>query len=374
MSGRLKITFTPDMPPAAVEVVSPDFSTVERLWLSPGEQKAVDVPSEASFLRVHLPSGEIVTLKDPGNLNRTISASNLISRRASTTGAESTSPRRRNRREVRQRAAAPVLESPVAASAQTTLEGNLQVTLTGGDGLQQQNGKIHEQNTAVVFQPPTVMWDRYLLTLKTPEMSVRVRLPGSANEVIVRSDQLEDGPRLVSVRAKTSDAHADAIAGYLHRGDLYSASSATDWAEKAEDLLSDKRRDPFAAAVGAYLLLRIRRLDLLHDWTRNLLDWFPALYDAPIIRAWHLIYARKDESEIRKLFARALDGPLPIFTEGLRLLSDGVRLLGDDSDEAVKKLNHHARRALNRSPFTATMERSALPAGWDVDIDYAPQA
>src|SRR5262249_7749199 len=34
---------------------------------------SVTVPSEASFLRVHLPSGQIAILKDPGNLTREVS-------------------------------------------------------------------------------------------------------------------------------------------------------------------------------------------------------------------------------------------------------------------------------------------------------------
>jgi hypothetical protein len=143
-----------------------------------------------------------------------------------------------------------------------------------------------------------------------------------------------------------------------------------DWAAKAEDLLQQKMADPFAAVVGAYLLLRTRNIDLLHNWTRNLMEWFPRIPDAVVIRAWHLIYRRGDEAEIRALFERALDGSLPIFTEGLRLLSDGVRLLGDDSEEAVAKLNHHVRRSLSRSPFTATLERSETESNWDVDIDY----
>lgn len=80
-------------------------------------------------------------------------------------------------------------------------------------------------------------------------------------------------------------------------------------------------------------------------------------------------------NKIRQLFDRALDSPLPIFTEGLRLLSDGVRLLGEDSERAVERLNNHVRRSLHRSPFTATVElvQGGLERGWDVDIDYAPR-
>ena len=42
MSGRLKISFAADMPPASVEVVAPDYTTVGRLYLAPGENKSVD--------------------------------------------------------------------------------------------------------------------------------------------------------------------------------------------------------------------------------------------------------------------------------------------------------------------------------------------
>jgi hypothetical protein len=76
MSG-LKISFTPDMPAMAVEVVSPDFQVVDRLMLSGGQSRTVEVPSEASFLRMHLPSGGTVTVSDPGNLDRTISRASL---------------------------------------------------------------------------------------------------------------------------------------------------------------------------------------------------------------------------------------------------------------------------------------------------------
>jgi hypothetical protein len=105
MSGRLKITFAPDMPPASVEVVAPDFSTVDRVSLSAGDNKEVDVPSEGSFLRVHLASGESVTLKDPGNLNRTIRLSDILSSRRQRASV-STAPRdrRSSRRDVQRRA------------------------------------------------------------------------------------------------------------------------------------------------------------------------------------------------------------------------------------------------------------------------------
>ncbi len=363
------------MPPAAVEVVAPDFSTIDRLSLSPGEQKSVDVPSEGSFLRVYLGSGEIVTLKDPGNLDRTISLSDLAGRRMRSTYDPSARLRRRNRRDVQWRAGEPVVErgakAIVAKEAHVTLEGDLGIHLVDDFNVPE-SGEIGEENTAVVFNPSGSP-GRYILALQVQDARVRVRLPGSATEITVRSNELDDGQRVASIRVKTSSAHADTISGYLYRGDLYAASSMSDWAEKAEDLLQDKTADVFAAAVGAYRLLRLRNIDLLHEWTQNLMLLTP-ITDAVVIRAWHLIYQRADEQRIRELFVRALNGPLPIFTEGLRLLSDGARLLGKESEMAVTRLNRHARRALSRSPFTATLDEdvTALPTGWDIDIDYAP--
>jgi hypothetical protein len=377
MSGRLKITFAPDMPPASVEVVAPDFSTVDRVSLSAGDNKEVDVPSEGSFLRVHLASGESVTLKDPGNLNRTIGLSDILSSRRPRASL-STAPRdrRSSRRDVQRRAAVPVAEPFVKAVGAgvfaADLEGGLKVTLVDDDD-HPQDGEVCEEDTTVVLSPARID-GRYLLTMQANDVRVRLRLPGSTREITVRSNELEDGQRVATVRVSTSNAHADTLAGYLHRGDLYSASSMAGWAEKAEDLLEQKMADPFAAVVGAYLLLRTRNIDLLHDWTRNLMESFPRIPDAVVIRAWHLIYRRGAETEIRALFERALDGSLPIFTEGLRLLSDGVRLLGDDSEKAVAKLNHHVRRSLSHSPFTATLDRSETESNWDVDIGYASRA
>jgi hypothetical protein len=374
MSGRLKISFAADMPPASVEVVAPDYTTVGRLYLAPGENKSVDVPSEGSFLRVHLQSGQTVTLKDPGNLDRTISALDIVSKRRRDAGY---SPvlKWAVTREIQGGPAELVPPSAVANEGRAVLGGGLSVSLRI-DRAPWIATKFIEPSAVIceVSQPFLAPGPigRSQLLLSAEGIGVNVNLPGSVAQVEVRSTELADRGRMATVRIKTFNAHADTIATYLYRGDLYSAQSGIDWAEKAEQLLMDKITDPFAATVGAYLLLRLRRVDLLHDWTRNLMDMFPNLSDAVIIRAWHLIYSRGNESEIRSLFEKALDSALPIFTEGLRLLSDGARLIDKDSDNAVQKLNRLARRGLNRSPFTATIDASEIAAGrWEFDIDYA---
>jgi hypothetical protein len=54
-------------------------------------------------------------------------------------------------------------------------------------------------------------------------------------------------------------------------------------------LLQDKIEDPYAAVVGAYLLLRLKRFSQMHDWGQHLADWFPFLPDGCVLWASQLM-------------------------------------------------------------------------------------
>lgn len=376
MSGTLNIRFAHDMPAAAVEVVAPDLASVDRVWLKPDQQASVDVPSEGSFLRVYLPSGQIVTLEDPGNLNRLISLADVMSRAGRR--PDPTLKRRKRIGEIRRGASLESFRGPVALRPRVglcTLEGGVQVQLVGAPAGPVQ-ASVGDDNASVAFKPATML-GVYELMLDAPEMQVRVRLPGFLEEVAVRSDELDDDRRVVTVRVRTNNPAADTICGYMNRGDLHSAATLASTADKAQELLREKVEDPFGAAVGAYLLLRIRRYDLMHDWTANLANWYPQLADGAVIRAWHLIQvgAHDREKEIRDCFDRAIAASLPVFTEGLQLLSDGIRLLGDEAKSMADSLNKRAGVVLWSSPFTATVHgaRGGASGAIDVDIGYGSQ-
>lgn len=372
MSGTLKIRFGPDMPAASVEVVAPDLGSVGQLWLGAGQDKEIQVPSEGSFLRVHLPSGEIVTLEDPGNLDRLITLSDIMKRVRRSARTESTPVRRRSSDELRQLALDVVStrSAPIVKALEVTaLQGDVQVCL-GTRGGNLQPGGIREPGVSVVYTPPRTL-QPYELTLQVPGRRVLVHLPGTLEEVVVRADEAEGHGRVVTVRATTTNDLADALGAYLQRGDLHAAAAMIDWAEHAEDLLEAKMSDPFAATIGAYLLLRLQRFDLLHDWTRNLADRFPEIVDGGVIRAWHLIHAKGDATEIQTLLKRAFDSALPVFTEGLRLLNEGAQLLGDS--QATAKLNQKSGIVLWNSPFTTTIHGTFAEGSTriDFDVDYA---
>ncbi len=59
--------------------------------------------------------------------------------------------------------------------------------------------------------------------------------------------------------------------------------------EDLEAALRNKKTSPLAATIAGLVLLRARKLDLLHStWLRNLSDWFPAFPDAPVLWAEQL--------------------------------------------------------------------------------------
>ena len=50
-----------------------------------------------------------------------------------------------------------------------------------------------------------------------------------------------------------------------------------------EEVLADKLRAPLAAAVATVLLLKGNRFDLMHDWARNVGNWFPTIPDGVVV-------------------------------------------------------------------------------------------
>jgi len=360
MSGRLQVAFADGMPDALVEVVSPDYETVGRLWLGPNRARSVDVPSEMSFLRVHLPDGRVVTLRDKdGKLKRTIRPGDLpppaaASATRSVERVGDVTALHRDRAylaalEPPQRATLGGLESANVPQPTDTLPDGTSVELVAATGPVRRVPPV--QPGEVRFEPTDGRDRGCELRLKGPGGRLVVQLPGILRDVYARADRTADGVWLVSVRVATGNRPADQLLTYLAGGDLYRAVGMADWAVTAEEMVRDKHADPFAALVGAYLFLRTHELDKLGDWVNNLAVRWPAIPDGKVLRAWQLIHeGNKDrEGEIRGLLLAAAAAGLPIFREGLSLLRDGLRLLGESADA----LGDRAGQVLVDAPFTA---------------------
>ncbi|HSJ94390.1 MAG TPA: hypothetical protein VK896_10185 [Gaiellaceae bacterium] len=148
------------------------------------------------------------------------------------------------------------------------------------------------------------------LPIYGPTSSQRCRLtiePGAPGTVANVS--LPDNPRV------------DAVARYLSGGHL---REAADLSTDAELLLQAKMADPFGAAVGGYALLRLGRLDALHDWSLNLANWFPWLPDGAVIAGEARALTGDHEAAI-ELICQAGRRGLPVFSVGLSVLASRLR-------------------------------------------------
>jgi hypothetical protein len=171
-----------------------------------------------------------------------------------------------------------------------------------------------------------------LLQLGGPGISWRfVTLPPRARVDVTVSARGESD---LDIEVTTQSADAEALLGYLRSGAVDSAHAM------AESLLQQKLRDPIAATIGGYYLLRTARLNRLSDWAPNLSRLFPWLPDGAVINAWqHLHTGRLGGGHADQHFATAQQQLLlatqrgiPVYTEGLKLLLDGLRLMRADAD------------------------------------------
>lgn len=374
MSATLHLHFAEDMPPASVEVVTPDFQTVAQVWLGPGDVKAVDVPSSDAIVQVHMPSGDTVTLHDPGRMEREISRT-VIAESSGHVRSGLDAPRRRAESA---RAMTVLLEAeadvdvappaPRPTTATPVLPNGLAVGLSAGATAVE--ATTSDDGRGLRFEPSYGhdAFDLEVTDRHAAPGGLHVRLPGSLAALTVRLDDRSEG-RVLRVEAATRHDAADTLGAYVARGDLRAAASMTSWVEQAERMLHAKGADPSAATVGAYLLLRLRRFDLMRDWARNLADRWPDLADGSVIWAWQLIQQRGDPAEIERYLLKAATGPaLPVFTEGLKLLLDGLRLLGADAADHAASLNERVGVVLWESPFTACSPEGGIPGDADLHV------
>jgi endonuclease G len=112
---------------------------------------------------------------------------------------------------------------------------------------------------------------------------------------------------------------ANALLRYRAQGlasDAAAATASENQALSAKQLLHGKEREPIAATVGAYALLRFNRLERLHEWTKNLYEWCPTLPDGAAIYGEHLARLGR-HAEAVDVFLTLAERGLPLFTEGI---------------------------------------------------------
>ncbi len=153
-------------------------------------------------------------------------------------------------------------------------------------------------------------------------------LPGQACQVRV----VTGGGEVRATALPTGEGVTPSIARYVATGHLRQAAHAV---ENARDALTD----PVGAALGAYALLRLGRLDEIHAFAAQT----PALPDGAVIAAELAARAGRAE-EAERWLREALERGTPMFADGLSLLATRLRPLWPD-DERVARVLDLATRA-----------------------------
>lgn len=183
------------------------------------------------------------------------------------------------------------------------------------------------------------------------------------------SEANNDNLNQLDIAIASENWKAEALLSLLSSGAMKEANSLYN-AQLAEELLYQKRRDPAAAAIGGYFLLKIGELERLHDWAKNLANWFPWMPDGSVIYAWQLICQKNKTGdtirEIKERLLQALERGIPIYIEGLRLLQVGLQQLSYQQREdrsisaALTKVEHYLRKVDWTQPNTTFINSSIM--------------
>lgn len=214
--------------------------------------------------------------------------------------------------------------------------------------------------------------------------------PGHQIQCLVK---LAAGPEKVvhplDITVATQNTTAETLLSLITAGRMDNAKTFFSQAEWAEELLYGKMLDPVSAAIGGYFLLKVGELEKMHDWPNNLAEWMPWLPDGAIIHAWQMIRSGNEKMEtidkIRARLVAAAERGIPVYTEGLKLLYEGLNLLwyqfGREDikvENALRKIKRYMEFAdmsqetvtfTGESPEQPGFNTSNLKQGGNIQVD-----
>ncbi|HVS13675.1 MAG TPA: hypothetical protein VMV46_07115 [Thermoanaerobaculia bacterium] len=223
-----------------------------------------------------------------------------------------------------------------------------------------------EDGLSYDFQAPG--YSGYALQVGGPKIPWKLAMlpPSQRLMLLLRPSAAPKRVHPLDVVVSGDNWSAESLLALMQRGELRKASELDRESQFAEMLLYAKYSDPVAAAVGGYFLLKTNDLARLHDWARNLADGFDWMSDGAVIHAWQILGEARSDTAARggppaAARARLLEAAgrgVPIYTEGLRLLRDGLLLL----DRAAQGGDHQVAEAM------ASVGAYAEAADWSASV------
>lgn len=341
-----------------VEVRRPNMALVARTVRS----RSVELAAGSYFVTARLPDGEelshpVTVAEGEGVMTVELAAEPAPAPRPS--------PRRRRRgRFLGMQAPSPAEAAPARVDARLiVVAGNL---LTGEIESADHPRPIADAGALRFRGREAPLYAQLLAADQSPRV---VALPAAPDGYC----RLKLGRRGGELTAEVELEHgqAELLLALRRQGRLRDAESTADSPDlAAERLLYEKRREPIAAAVGAYALLRFGELARLHEWTENLRNWFGWLPDGAAVRGEHLARLGRHDEALAAFLELPARG-LPLFSDGVAFADDRLRLyLGHGGfDDALHARAREALEALQ--PFLGALDfEQPITTFDDVDLDW----
>ncbi|BAZ33633.1 hypothetical protein NIES4074_61470 (plasmid) [Cylindrospermum sp. NIES-4074] len=224
--------------------------------------------------------------------------------------------------------------------------------------------KLPQNKIAISFSlelPPNQL---QLLQIGGAEIPWRfIALPPESNcEVLVSSSVNKPDFNDINVAVTSNNREAETLLSYLISGNIRAAKVVGD--SFVEKLLFEKSFNALGVTIGGYFLLKLGDDERLAKWINkfvNLIQWLP---DISIIHSWFLL--REDDVPRVKLarscLLEATKQGIPVYTEGMRLLFDGLLLFNQDAlargeqdveiEQALELIRNYASAADWSKPLT----------------------
>lgn len=199
---------------------------------------------------------------------------------------------------------------------------------------------------------------RYALMLGQGQSFV-ARLPGrwqcvsTGKPAVTTIDATRQEDARYKLDVRISDPDMQSVLGFILQSDLEGALAVLD---ACKEILSDKAKNPYAAAAAGYVLLNApatRSNESWHRWIGNLGRFFPNLPDGLILHATLLLQSQAGQMQpsnyfpgdaksranmATELLLGALERGLPLYRAGVRLLASNLRILVSEESAADRHL------------------------------------
>lgn len=189
------------------------------------------------------------------------------------------------------------------------------------------------------------------LYLKYGTINFLVKLPVNEDLIVIASkNHSKKSSHELCFTIELQSKEIEMLLRMLSAGEMGKAKSLFKHINFAENLLYNKIENPSYASLGGYFLLRTNSVDNLHHWPKNLADWFEWLPDGCIIHATQLMRGQHpDLGEVRKYLLKAYQRGVPQFTDGLKLLHEGLMRLYyiNERDEVIADVYKEVRNWLS---------------------------